>query len=91
MCQIGIVDIMGNKIDKVLLSIMVHLQHEIILNRVDHSTMSIPMAAVRFKTDDLITKILESRCKIWLTLVRRGTKLGSDHSFVRTPKRPHQI
>ena len=72
MCQIGTVNTVENK-TRSLLSIRVHLQHEIILNMVDHRTMSIPMAAERFKTDDLIAKILEGHGEIWLTLVRRGT------------------
>lgn len=50
-CQISTVDTMESK-TRSLFSIRVHLQHEIILNMVDHSTMSIPMAAERFKTDD---------------------------------------
>lgn len=83
--QIGTVDTMGNKI-KSLLSVMVHLQHEIMMNMIDIRTMSILMAAVRFRTDDL-----EGHGEIWLTLVRRGTNLCSDHPLVRTPKTPSHL
>ena len=49
MCQIGTVNTVENK-TKFLLSIRVHLQHEIILNTVDHRTVTIPMATETFKT-----------------------------------------
>ena len=57
MCQIGTVNTVENK-TRFLLSIRVHLQHEIILNTVDHRIVTISMATETFKTDDLIAKIL---------------------------------
>ena len=87
MCQIGTVNTVENK-TKFLLSIRVHLQHEIILNTVDHRTVTIPMATETFKTDDLIAKILEGHGEIWLTLVRRGTNFDLIILLLEPPKHP---
>lgn len=87
MCQIGTVNTEENK-TRFLLSIRVHLQHEIILNTVEHRTVTIPMAIERFKTDDLIAKILEGHGEIWLTLVRRGTNFDLIFLLLKPLKHP---
>lgn len=59
-----------------------------ILTTVDHSTMSIAMAAVRFKADNLITKRIEGHGDIWLTLVRMGLIIDLVIFFLGAPKDP---
>lgn len=73
---------------KSLFFIMFNLQHEFILNMVDHRTMSIATAAVRFKTDNLITKSMEGHGETWLTLVRMGPIIDLIILLLGSPKYP---
>lgn len=88
MCHTGTVDTMVNKA-KSLSFIMFNLQHEFILNMVDHRTMSIALTAVRFKTENLITESMGAgHGEIWLTLVRMGPIIDLIILLLRFPKYP---